>query len=83
MMKGIFRIIMLTAEDGFYPPELHGPVQFSDDPEEPPVEFASLIKVQPRWVHYREVTDSALVTGRLGDYMPAPKGTSNFDPLQL
>ena len=78
-LKGIYRICGRT--DGDVPSHIPGPVQLSADPEDI-LEFASLISVKPRHIHYREVWDRAELAGRLGDYMPGGR-VGDFDPKQV
>lgn len=72
-MKGMFQIVGLTSAEL---PHLAGPFQVGNGPI---VEFASLIRVRERWIHYREVPDKSTL-GRFGDVFPTLK---NFDPRQV
>ena len=55
-LKGLFRIVGLTPEPP--PSGIHGPLSIGG--EEHIIEFASLIKVHPRWCHYRELFKPSL-----------------------
>lgn len=74
--KGLFQII--GRVQGEPPDHIPGPFQVTEGMV---VEFASLIKVSPRAVYYREVYDKTQFAGRLGDYMPGGR-VGNFDPQQ-
>lgn len=75
-LKGIHQIFTLAEA---YPPHLNGP--FSVDGEKI-VEFASLIKVNPGWVHYRETFSQSHLAGRLDDFMPeGPKPSFSKDQV--
>ena len=80
-LKGIFRIF--GCSDVGYPTELP-PMHIGNDAEvgRNPIEFASLIAVRPRWVHYREVFDRSGVAGRLDDFHPKGPAPS-FSPAQV
>lgn len=79
-LKGLFRIFG-TAEGSNYPRFLEGPFVLAEN-ETSPVMFASLIKVTPRAVYYREVVDRSGMSGRLDDFFPgiAP---GSMDPNQI
>lgn len=74
---GMFQIIGLIADAP--PSHITGPFQVGDGPI---IEFASLIRVGYKFVHYREVVDRSKFAGRLGDYMPGNR-TGDFDPNQV
>ncbi len=74
-MKGMFQIVGLTSAEL---PHLAGPFQVGNGPV---VDFASLIRVRERWIHYREVLDKGSLSGRLGDYFPGNR-VGSMDPKQ-
>lgn len=82
-LNGLYRIIGLAAYDD-YPPHIQGPCQITcgDYVDDHVIEFASLIRVFPRWCHYREVVDKSRLTGRLGDYTPGGR-VGDLDPAQV
>ena len=64
-LKGFFRICGLIM--GQPRAALLGP--FSIGAEAHVVQFASLIRVYPKWVHYREIINTP--TGKFNDFHPA------------
>ena len=64
-MNGMHRILGVVEE---LPPFLNGPCRVADD--EHVTQFSSLISVKPRWALYRESTEDAGLTGKLGEFHP-------------